>query len=387
MLSTKRRSAGLLAATLGLALFAGACGDDGGTTATTPTSSGSTASSSSGPAVTSAPTTTAAKVEVTGTLAASGATFPKPFYEAAIAEFKKAQPKATITYAGGGSGTGRTNLQNQVVDFAGSDGLVKEADKAAYKGGAFLYFPTVVAPITVSYNLDGVDKLNLSADTIAKIFQRQIKTWDDAAIVAENPDAKAKLTGPITVAHRSDGSGTTENFTIFLNKAAGPAPGTGVWTLKSGSTVEWPSDTQAGNGNAGVAQIIKDTKGAIGYVDYSDAKAVGLKFANVKNKAGKYLAPTLDGASAAAAGATINADLSYDPLWADGDTAYPIAAPTWILVYVNQTDKVKGQTTKEFLRYILTDGQKLTTAIDYAPLPKALADKAIAQLDQIKLPA
>jgi phosphate transport system substrate-binding protein len=238
----------------------------------------------------------------------------------------------------------------------------------------------------VSYNVDGVDKLNLSADTIAKIFSRQIKTWDDAAIVAENPDAKAKLTGPITVVHRSDSSGTTQNFTIFLDKAAG-ANATKVWTLKSGSTVEWPSDTQAGNGNGGVAQIVHDTKGAIGYVDYSDAKAAGLKFANVKNKAGTYLAPTLDGASAAAAGATINADLSYDPLWADGATAYPIAAPTWILVYANQTDKVKGQTTKEFLRYILTDGQKTANAIDYAPLPKALADKAIAQLDQIKIPA
>ena len=384
MLSTKRRSAGLLAATLSLALFAGACGDDGDTTATTPAATGSTASSSTGSV---ASTTTVAKVDVTGTLAASGATFPKAFYEVAIEAFKKAQPKAAITYAGGGSGKGRTDLQNQVVDFAGSDGLVKEADKALYKGGAFLYFPTVVAPITVSYNLDGVDKLNLSADTIAKIFQRQIKTWDDAAIVAENPDAKAKLAGPITVARRSDSSGTTENFTIFLNKAAGPAPATGVWTLKSGSTVEWAADTQAGSGNAGVAQIVKDTKGAIGYVDYSDAKAIGLKYANVKNKAGKFVAPTLDGASAAAAGATIKDDLSYDPLWADGDAAYPIAAPTWILVYVNQTDKVKGETTKSFLRYILTDGQKVTTSVDYAPLPKVLVDKAIAQLEMIKIPA
>jgi phosphate transport system substrate-binding protein len=266
LLSHKRRSAGLLAATLSLALFAGACGDDSGTTDTTPAASGSTASSGSTTTV-GAPTTTVAKIDVTGTLAASGATFPLAFYQQAIQDFKKIQSKATIAYAGGGSGKGRTDLQGQLVDFAGSDGLVKEADKAAYKGGAFLYFPTVTAPITVSYNVDGVDKLNLSADTIAKIFQRQIKTWDDAAIVAENPDAKSKLTGPITVVHRSDSSGTTENFTIFLNKAAGPAPGSGVWTLKSGSTVEWPTDTQAGNANGGVAQIVKDTKGAIGYID------------------------------------------------------------------------------------------------------------------------
>ena len=387
MLSMKNRSAGLLAATLGLALFAGACGDSGTKTAATTTAAtktGASGSASSGSGAGAAPTTTAAKVDVTGTLSASGATFPKPFYEAAIADFKKAQPKATITYAGGGSGKGRTDLQSQVVDFAGSDGLVADADKAAYKGGAFLYFPTVVAPITVSYHLDGVDKLNLSPDTIAKIFQRQIKTWDDPAIVAEN--AGVKLSGNITVVHRSDGSGTTQNFTGFLNKAAGAA-GSGVWTLKTGSTVEWPTDTQAGNANAGVAQIVKDTKGAIGYVDYSDAKASGLKFALVKNKAGKYVAATLDGASAAANGATVNADLSYDPLWADGDTTYPIAAPTWILVYVNQTDKVKGQTVKELLRFILTDGQKLATPNDYAPLPKALADKALAQLDKIQIPA
>ena len=379
MLSKKHRSASMLAVTLGLAVFAGACGDDGGsssTTDTTPAATGSTA----------ATTTARPKVEVTGTLNASGATFPKGFYEAVIADFKKAQPKTSLTYAGGGSGKGRTDLQEQVVDWAGTDGLVKTEDKPKFKGGEFLYFPTVVAPITVSYNLDGVDKLNLSAETIAKIFQREIKTWDDAAIVAENPDVKAKLTGNITVVHRSDGSGTTENFTIFLNKSVGTG-GSGIWKLKSGSTVEWPADTQAGNGNAGVAQIVKSTKGAIGYVDLSDARATGLKFANIKNKAGKYVAPTLEGASAAADGATINPDLSYDPLWADGEKAYPITAPTWIIAYVKQTDKVKGETLKELLRYMLTDGQKLAPSIDYAALPTGLDGKAIAQIDKIQLPA
>ncbi len=384
MISTKNRSAGLLAVSLGLALFAGACGDDGGSTVAATGSTAKTGATAA-TASTGAPTTTVAKVDVTGTLAASGATFPKGFYELAIAEFKKAQPKATLTYAGGGSGKGRTDLQSQVVDWAGSDGLVKDADKPNYKGGEFLYFPTVVAPITVSYNLDGVDKLQLSAETVAKIFQREIKTWDDAAIVAENPDAKAKLTGNITVAHRSDGSGTTENFTIYLNKSVGTG-GTGIWKLKSGSTVEWPADTQAGIGNSGVAQIVKDTKGAIGYVDFSDAKATGLKFATLKNKAGKFVAPSLEGASAAAEGATINPDLSYDPLWADGDKAYPIAAPTWILAYVKQTDKAKGETLKAFLRYMLTDGQKLAPSIDYAPLPKGLDDKALAQLDKLQIP-
>ncbi len=318
-------------------------------------------------------------VQLTGVLKGSGATFPKGFYAVAIEAFKVEQPGLTIEYPGGGSGTGRQNLQDGVVDFAGSDGLVKEEDKPKYKG-EFLYFPTVAAPISVSYNLDA-DKVVLDADTIAKIFQRQITKWDDQAIKALNPDANLPSTD-IVVAHRSDGSGTTENFTKYLVAAA---PNT--WTLKSGSTVEWPADTQAGNGNAGVASIVKDTPGAIGYVDLSDAKATGLKFATLVNKAGKRVEPTLDAASAALAAATINADLSYNPLNADGDAAYPITAPTWILVYTNQTDRAKGDAIKGFLTYILTDGQDLANAIDYAELPDSLREKALAQVDKIVVPS
>jgi phosphate transport system substrate-binding protein len=377
--SKQSRLLGLIALLVGLAMFAAACGDDSGdtNTATSPAATGTNGGAGA--------TTTAA--EVTGTINGSGATFPKAFYDETIVAFQKAQSKATVTYSGGGSGKGRTDLQNQLVDWAGTDGLVKDADKAAYKGGAFLYFPTVVAPITVSYNLDGVDKLNLTPEVIAKIFQREIKTWDDPAIAADNPTIKDKLKGNIIVAHRSDGSGTTENFTIFLDKSVGAKSGsTAVWKLKSGSTVEWSPDTQAGNGNQGVAQIVKDNKGAIGYIDLSDAKATGLKFASIKNKAGKFVDPTLDGASAAAGGATINADLSYDPLWADGDTAYPITAPTWIIAYENQS-KETGDTLKAFLRYMLTDGQEMAPSIDYAPLDKALADKALAQIDKLKIAA
>ena len=379
MYSTKKRFTGVVAMLLGLALVGAACGDDSGTDASP------TTTSAVGSGATVAGVTTTKPPEVAGTISGSGATFPKAFYDEMIVAFKKAQPKATVNYAGGGSGAGRTALQGGVVDFAGSDGLVAAADVSKYKG-AFLYFPTVSAPITLSYNLAGVDNLQLSPDTIAKIFQREIKTWDDPAIVAENAAVKDKLKGNIVVAHRSDGSGTTENFTIFLDKAAG-ASASGVWKLKRGSTVEWPADTQAGTGNAGVAQIVKATAGAIGYIDLSDAKASGLKFASIKNKAGKYVQPTIEGASAAVEGATVNADLSYDPLWADGDKAYPIAAPTWILVYVDQTDKVKAETTKAFLRYILTDGQKVASTIDYSPLSASLAAKALAQLDKINVPA
>ncbi|MDQ3569125.1 MAG: phosphate ABC transporter substrate-binding protein PstS [Actinomycetota bacterium] len=319
--------------------------------------------------------------KLTATLNGSGATFPQPFYEAVIAEFKEEQPGVTVNYGGGGSGKGRQELQDQVVDFAGSDGTVKAEDVPKYKGGEFLYVPTVAAPITVSYNLADVPGLKLDGPTIAKIFQREVKQWDDAAIKAMNPAAKLPAT-PITVGHRSDGSGTTENFTKYLTAAA-----PGVWKLGSGSTVPWPTDTQAGNGNSGVAQIVKNTPGAVGYVDLSDAKASQLQFAQVKNKAGTFVIPTPEGASAALEGAELKPDLTYNPLNASGANAYPITAPTWILVYKNQTDKTKAEALKVFLRYLLSDGQKLAAGVDYAELPPPVKDKALAQLDNLVVPA
>jgi phosphate transport system substrate-binding protein len=366
--STKRRFLGVVAIMLGLAVFAAACGDDSdsdtSSTTAAPAGDGTTAPSGDEP--------------VSGSINGSGATFPKGFYDEAIIEFQDANRDATVTYGGGGSGKGRTDLQEQLVDFAGSDGLVKAEDVAKFKGGEFLYFPTVTAPITVSYNLDGADGLDLTPEVLSKIFQRDITSWDDPAIAADNPDAD--LSGDIKVVHRSDGSGTTENFTKFLDKAVGEAGG---WKLGSGSTVEWAGDIAAAEGSGGVSKFIQDTPGSIGYVDLSDAKATGLQLANIENKAGEFVEPTLEGASAAVAGATINPDLSYDPLWADGADAYPIASPTWILVYKTQTDAEKAAVTKAFLNYILTDGQDLAPEIDYAPLPDELREKAIAQLDQI----
>jgi phosphate transport system substrate-binding protein len=312
------------------------------------------------------------------TLNASGSTFVQPFMEQVIASFSEKHSGVTINYGGGGSGKGRTDLQTGVVDFCGSDGLVKPEDVSKFKG-PFLYFPTVAAPITVSFNLTGVDSLQLSPETIAKIFQAQIKTWNDKAIAADNPGAKLPATA-IAVAHRSDGSGTTEQFTKFL-KAATP-----TWTLDSGSTVNWPAATQGGNGNAGVAQIIKGTNGAIGYVDFSDAKASGLKWAKVKNKAGNFVDATLDGASAALANITVNPDLTYTSVWADGADAYPVTAPTWIMAYTTQADKAKGAALKAFLQYIYNDGQGMANAANYAKLPDALKQKGLAQVDSLVIP-
>ncbi len=344
-------------------------------------------SSKSGGATTTAggATTTAAPSDLKATLNASGATFPQAFYQEAITAFTAKNKGVTINYAGGGSGKGRKDLADQLVDWAGSDGVIKDVDLPTFKGGEVLYFPTVVAPITVSYNLSGVKDLKLSADTIAKIYQKQITSWDDAAIKADNTGATLPAT-PIVVAVRSDSSGTTENFTKFLDAAAG-ASGSGVWTLKSGSTVTWPAGVQAGNGNPGVAQIVKSTAGAIGYVDLSDAKATGLSFAMVKNKAGTFIAPTVAGATAAAEKATIAPNLTYFAGWAEGDLAYPIAAQTWILAYAKQTDKAKGEALKAFLTYVLTDGQALAGSVDFGKLPAGLEKQAIDQLAKLQIPA
>ena len=147
----------------------------------------------------------------------------------------------------------------------------------------------------------------------------------------------------------------------------------------------WPSGQQAGNGNAGVAQIVKGTNGAIGYVDYSDAKAAGLSYAAVKNAAGKYVAASVDGATAAMETATVNADLSFDPLNATGATAYPITSPTYILVYQAQSDTAIGNALKGFLTYIYGPGQDLAAQVDFAKLPDNILSQAKAQLDKITI--
>lgn len=311
------------------------------------------------------------------TLNASGATFQKAFQEVAIEGFTKTNPKVKINYGAGGSGKGRQDFADQVVDFACTDAPYKDADLAKVKGGDFFYVPNVLGAITVSFNVEGVDKLNLSPDVLAKIFQRDIKKWNDPAIAADNKDAKLP-DADIVVAHRSDGSGTTENFTKYLDKASG-----GAWKLKSGSTVEWPADTQAGNGNSGVAQIVKSTAGAIGYVDLSDAKASGLKLASIKNQGGKFTDPTAESVSAAGDGIEVNDKLIFSALDAKGDKAYPITAQSWCIVYAKQTDKAKGNAVKAYFKYMLTDGQKLLPDIDFAPIPKSLQDKALAQLDKV----
>ncbi|MEO5723286.1 MAG: phosphate ABC transporter substrate-binding protein PstS [Ilumatobacteraceae bacterium] len=368
-----------------LGLLVAACGGSATTAPPKPTTD-SAATTIAGTA-TSTPvdesTTTTDPPKLSATLNGSGSTFVKTFIEENVAAFTEGHGSVTVNYGGGGSGKGRQDLADQIVDFAGTDGIIKGADLAKFKGGEVLYFPVVVAPITVSYNLDGVKDLKLTAKTIAEIFQLRITKWNDPAITADNagttlPDS------PITVVHRSDSSGTTQNFTKFLDSAVG-AGGGAIWKLGTDSTVAWPSATQAGNGNGGVAQLITSTPGAIGYVDLSDAVDAKLTFAEVGNKAGKFVKADVSGASAAAAGAKIADNLTFSAIWADGDTAYPITAQTWLITYAKQTDAAKGEVMKAFFSYMLTDGQKLAAGINYAPLPPELAAKALAQVDKIMI--
>jgi len=324
----------------------------------------------------SSPATTAG-AKVSGTLNGSGSTFQQAYDEAAIQAFEKANSGATINYQGKGSGAGQTDLANQVVDFAGSDVAVTSSQLSSFKGGNILYFPFVLGPITVSYNLPGHSGIKLSAPTIAKIFSLKITNWNDPAIAADGNSGLPDQA--ITVVHRSDSSGTTANFTAYLN-SADPTD----WTLGTGKTIDWPGNTLAGNGNNGVADAIKGKTGAIGYVDYSDAQASGLKWALIKNSAGNFVDATLAAASAAAGDATVNSDLTYDPINQSGAQDYPITSPTYIITYAKYTDAGKVALLKAFLDYILgPTGQGLAQQVGFAPIASSLDQKALAQVNQI----
>ena len=363
-----RRLVRLLALLIGLTLIAAACGDDDDSASTTGDSSSTTAGDSGG----------ANMADLTGTLNGSGSSFQNNLELAAIDAFTADASGVTINYNSVGSGQGKTDLANQVTDFAGTDSLVKDEDKATFKGGDFLYFPIAAGPVTVSYNLKDV-ALQLSPGTLAGIMQGDITKWDADEVKSDNPDATLPST-KITIVHRADGSGTTNGFTKYLDKASG-----GVWKLGAGDTVEWPADSQAGEKNTGVAQIIQQTDGAVGYVDFSDAEAVGLTFAKIKNKAGKYIEASLDAASAALAGATVTPELTVDALDAEGDDSYPITLPTYILVYKMQTDADKGEALVAYIKFVLTDMQDKVGDEGYAKLSDDLAGKAVAQLDSVEV--
>jgi phosphate transport system substrate-binding protein len=362
----RKQAAAAGVSVVAMALVLGAC-----------SSSSSSSSPSSGSGSAPAGGSSSSSASLSGTLNASGSTFQLTFQQEAISAFKSAQPNITVNYGGGGSGKGRTDLAGGTVNFAGSDSPIPAKEASGFTGKTILYFPVIIGPITMSYNLSGVSNLKLSPATIAGIFSGKIKTWNDPAIKADNSGVSLPST-PVTLAVRSDSSGTTQNFTEFLMDAAPSA-----WTLGSSSTIKWPSSARAASGNPGVAQVVKSTPGAIGYVDYATAKASGLSFASVKNKDGSFVAPSPASATAAASSVTPKSDLTFAAVWQGGAGAYPITYQSWDLVNAKQPNANDAAMLKAYLGYLLGDGQKLLSQIGLAPLPSSLDQQAVAQLSKI----
>jgi phosphate transport system substrate-binding protein len=363
-----------------LSLVASACGSSSGSDSssqTKDTTSGGDTSTTAGPADTSG------YKDLTASLKGQGSSFQDTFEQQVSSDFgaavKSAGGSATITYTKSGSSDGKAHLADKSFDFAGSDSPIKPEEQAGFGTRKILYFPIVGGPIAVAFNLKGVSKLNLSSATVAKIYMGKIKTWDDPAIKADNKGVSLPSTA-ITVVHRSDGSGTTSNFSKFL-AAADPTD----FTLAPGEKVEWPTTSafQGGEKSTGVIAIVKGTDGAIGYADLADAAKENLDVANIGNAKGEFIAPTPDSASAALGGADLADNLTYNPLNVDAKGAYPITSPTWILIDAKQASAANAATIKAYLKYILTTGQAKAKSLLYAPLPQATVDKAIAQLDQI----
>jgi len=340
-------------------------------------SSSSSSPASSAPAATGTASAAASGAKLSGTLNGSGSSFQLVYQQTAIQSFKSVQPNMTVNYGGGGSGKGRTDLASGVVNFAGSDSPIPAAETANFKGKTVLYFPVFLGPITVSYNLSGVSNLKLDATVLANIFQGKITKWNDPAIAALNSGVSLP-SSPITIAVRSDSSGTTQNFSLYLEKAAGSA-----WTLGSSSTIKWPATARAGMGNGGVAQIIKSTPGAIGYVDYADAKAASLSFASIKNSSGNYIAPSPESASAAGSAITVSANLTFHAVDSPAPQAYPITYQSWVLVIQAQSNSNNAAMLKAYIGYLLGDGQQLLTGLGYAPLPSNILTQAQAQVSKI----
>ena len=340
-------------------------------------------SSSSSPTTTATGTSTgtasaaASGAKLSGTLNGSGSSFQLIFQQTAIQNFKTVQPNMTVNYGGGGSGKGRTDLSSGVTNFAGSDSPVPTAEESNFAGKTVLYFPVFLGPITVSYNLSGVSNLKLDATVLANIFQGKITKWNDPAIAALNSGVSLPSTA-ITIAVRSDSSGTTQNFSLYLEKAAGSA-----WTLGSSSTIKWPATARAGMGNGGVAQIIKSTPGAIGYVDYADAKAASLSFASIKNSSGNYIAPSPESASAAGSQIDVAANLTFHAVDSPAPQAYPITYQSWVLVIQAQSNSNNAAMLKAYITYLLGDGQQLLSGLGYAPLPANILSMAQAQIPKI----
>jgi phosphate transport system substrate-binding protein len=286
-----------------------------------------------------------------------------------------------INYQAVGSGAGIKQLTDGTVDFGASDMPLKDEQVAAMKVKP-LHFPTVLGAVVLSYNVPGVNTpLKFSPDTIADIYLGKITKWNDPRIVKDNPGVKLP-NEDIVVVRRTDGSGTTFVFTDYLSKISPE------WKTKVGAntSVSWPGQTLGGNGNAGVAGLLKQTQNSIGYVELIYAEQNKMPYASIKNSAGNFVKPTLDTVTAAAAAAAndMPADFRVSITNAGGMNAYPISTFTWLLIPSQFPDAAKAAAIKGFLEWMLADGQKYAAGLTYAPLPKEVAAKAGEQIALVK---
>ena len=317
--------------------------------------------------------------DVTAQLTGSGASFPDPVYQRWIQDYQSVAPNVTINYQSVGSGQGRKDFFGNVTDFGASDKFASDKELSDY-GQPVLHIPVVLGAVVATYNLEGVNDLQFSPETLVGIFMGTITNWNDPKIAADNPNAKLP-DQPITVVHRSDGSGTTSIWTNYLSSVSSE------WKDKvgAGDTVQWPVG-QGGEKNPGVAALVKQTPGAIGYVELTYALGNNLPASAVKNAAGQFVKPSVESVSAAAEGfmAQIPDDLRVNIVNPpEGENAYPISGFTWLLVRKEMQDENKAKALTDFIYWALTQGSDTATQLFYAPLPEQVRTKAIDKLTQV----
>jgi phosphate transport system substrate-binding protein len=371
---SRRLCAGLVA----LALIISACTSSSASPAGSVSPATSAPSGSIASANTGAPAPASAQVTVTG----AGATFPKPLYDVWFQTYTQKYANVQFNYQAIGSGGGIKGITEQTVDFGASDAAMKDDELAKLPAGsAMLHIPTALGAVVVIYNVPGLTDLKLDGETVGSIYAGKITKWNDPKIVALNSGVTLPASS-ILVVHRSDGSGTTNAFTAYLNTASSDWKATGVG---AGKDVKWPVG-QGAEKNDGVAAGVKNTPGAIGYVELQYAAQANLTSAKLKNADGNFVAGSTAGVTAAANAALANfpADFRQAPIInGPGADTYPIASYTYLLVYRDQKDKDKGTDLVSFLGWALTDGQGMEEGLGFAPLPGAIQQKAIAAVHTI----
>jgi phosphate transport system substrate-binding protein len=368
---------GALAGCAILACGLAACGSSGSSSSTPSTSSSTSASASA------ASKTATTPPSGSGTISGAGSTFAAPVYE----QWASAQSGLTVNYQAVGSGAGITAIESKVVDFGASDPPLKPEDEEtiAKNGSPAVQIPMFLGAITVSYNLPGVKSgLKLNGKTLGDIFIGKLKTWNDPEIKALNPGVSLPSTA-ITVIHRSDSSGTTSGFTSFLSEVDPEFKS----KVGEGKEVPWPSGTGA-KGNSGVAGAVKQTVGAVGYVEQAYALQNNFTYAAIQNKAGSYVLPTLASTSAAGEGVTIPANLGIKVVNSPAPTAYPITSQTFIVLNKDLCkagspggeEAAKG--VVKFVEYGLGAGQEILKEADYAKLPAPILAKSEAAVKTLE---